>query len=228
MKWSFVIQQKLKAAFLLSGIMVFIMLNSFISQSSMDSIDQSFSSIYEDRLIPAIDIVYLSEHLYSKRLLLEKALSNKNTEELPHIAIQLNAHSKKMDSLITAFEQTSLVEEEVKSLGAFKKNIQAYAALEKTIIQLGVNSSDEASRDLFYTQGSLIFEKSIKQLGELTKIQSVVGKELMKNSHTEAYYFNLLSTLQIASAIVVGILILGLIYSSKIINKDSKTPFHLN
>ncbi len=227
MKWSFVIQQKLKAAFLLSGIMVFIMLNSFISRSSVDSIDQSFSSIYEDRLIPAIDIIYLSEHLYSKRLLLERTLSNKNIGEMPHIAIQLDAHSKKMDSLITAFEKTSLVEEEVKSLDAFKQNIQAYAALEKTIIQLGLNASDDTSKDLFYTQGSLIFEKSIQQLGELTKIQSVIGKKLMKDSHTEAYYFNLLSTLQIASAIVVGILILGLIYSSKIINKDS-TPFHLN
>lgn len=227
MKWSFVIQQKLKAAVLLSAIMLFIMLNSFIAQSSMDAIDQSFSSIYEDRLVPAIDIVYLSEHLYTKRLLLERSLSNKKVEDSPHIANQLDKHNRKIDSLIIEFEKTSLIEEEVKCLDAFKGNIRAYATLEKTIIQLRANSADDA-RDLFYTQGSLIFEKSVKQLGDLTKIQSVVGKKLLKDSHTEAYYFSLLSTLQIVSAIVVGVLILGLIYSSKIINKDSTTPFHLN
>jgi hypothetical protein len=227
MKWSFVIQQKIKAALLLSGIMVFVILNSLMSRSSMNTIDQSFSSIYQDRLVPAIDIVYLSEHLYTKRLLLEKELSNKELRNLPVLSRQLHSHDQKIDSLIAKFEQTALVEDEVKSLSAFKKHIQAYSTLEKQVLVLGVNSVPEAGRELFYTQVALVFQKSIHQLIKLTKIQSVVGKELMKDSHTEAYYINLLFTLQIAIAVIIAILILGLIHNSKIIKQDS-APFHLN
>jgi Four helix bundle sensory module for signal transduction len=227
MKWSFIIQQKIKAALLLSGVMVFIILNSLMSRSSMNTIDRSFSSIYQDRLVPAIDIVYLSEHLYTKRLLLEKELSNKEPKDVPVLIRQLHGHDQKIDSLIAEFEQTILIEEEVKSLAAFKKNMQAYSVLEKQVLSLGVNSSFDAGRELFYTQGALVFQKSIHQLSKLTKIQSVVGKELMKDSHTEAHYINLLFTLQIVIAIVIALLILGLIHSSKIIKQDS-APFHLN
>lgn len=227
MKWSFVIQQKIKAALLLSGVMVFVILNSLMSRSSMNTIDRSFSSIYQDRLVPAIDIVYLSEHLYTKRLLLEKELSGKEPKDLPVLVRQLHGHDQKIDSLIAEFEQTILIEEEVKSLSAFKKNMQLYSALEKQVLSLGVNSSFDAGKELFYTQGTSVFQTSINQLSKLTKIQSVVGKELMKDSHTEAHYINLLFTLQIAIAIVIAFLILGLIHSSKIIKKNS-IPFHLN
>ena len=74
MKWSFVIQQKIKASLLLGGIMVVILLSALVSRMSLDNIDHSLSSIYQDRLVPTVDMVYLSEHLYSKRLLLEQGL----------------------------------------------------------------------------------------------------------------------------------------------------------
>lgn len=227
MKWSFVIQQKLKAALLLSGVMVFITLISLFARNSMNSIDQSFSSIYQDRLIPAIDIVYLSEHLYSKRLLLERELSSKQTVKPVMLAQQLYGHNQKIDLLIIAFEKTFLVEGEIKTLETFKNHIKAYTALEMSILQLNQELQSNACSQLFYGEGALLFQQTIQQLSELTKIQSVVGHELMKNSHTEALYFNLLSTLQIAIAIIIAFIILGLVHSSKIINQD-KTPFHLN
>jgi GT2 family glycosyltransferase len=61
MKWSFVIQQKFKTAIILGGMMCMIVGATLISRMNMEGIDKSFSSIYQDRLIPATNIIYLTE-----------------------------------------------------------------------------------------------------------------------------------------------------------------------
>lgn len=74
MKWSFIIQQKLKAALLLTGLMAVIILTTLLATHNIQGIGRSTTSIYQDRLMPAVGIVYLSENLYSKRLLIEHYL----------------------------------------------------------------------------------------------------------------------------------------------------------
>lgn len=227
MKWSFVIQQKVKASLLLGGIMVVILLSALVSRMSLDNIDHSLSSIYQDRLVPTVDIVYLSEHLYSKRLLLEQGLEKNAATSWQELGKQLSAHTHKIDSLLVEFQKTKLVEEEVKALNALKTHAQAYATLEQKIVRLAAHSASQEGKELFQSEGSQLFQKSIHRLSELTKIQSVVGQKLIKDSHTETYYCNLLSNLQIIITIIIGTIVVSLVVNSKIIRQDSQ-PFHLN
>ncbi len=228
MKWSFVIQQKLKAALLLSVIMLLIILNSVISRFNIQGIDESFDSIYADRLIPAIDIVYLMENLYNKRLLLEKYLLLDTGRSPQDTRRQLDLCDRTIDSLITAFEQTYLVEQESRSFLDLKNRIGEYARLEKAILSLVLAGRKEEGWELFEGAGAAVFHNTITHLNELTNIQSVVGKELMKHSKSEVSIFNFYSTIQIVLAIIIGGIILSLIQSSKIINPRQSGPGHLN
>ncbi|GAB3341277.1 hypothetical protein GCM10027299_55370 [Larkinella ripae] len=227
MKWSFVIQQKIKAAVLLTGIMALVVLCSFLSKSTMRDLDKSFSSIYQDRLIPAVDMVYLSENLYTKRLLLEHYLFSNSDLTSAQLSGQLRKKDQAIDSLIRNFEKTFLIAEEAKSLDAFKNRVRTYAVLENEIIALKQRGDSVAGSELFNKRAAVIFQQSIKSLNELISIQSAVGQDLVKESKSESSQFNLISSLQIVVAIVIGLLVLGLIHNSKIITQE-RQPFHLN
>ncbi|MGV3560506.1 MCP four helix bundle domain-containing protein [Larkinella arboricola] len=227
MKWSFIIQQKLKAAVLLTSIMALVVLCSFLSNSAIKHINQSFSSIYQDRLIPAVDMVYLSENLYTKRLSLEKYLFSNTDVTLAQVSEQLHRRDRAIDSLLRDVEKTFLVAEEAKSLHTFKNHVKDYTVLENRILQLSQDGQKEAGHALFNGRGAAMFQESILCLNALTRIQSTVGRSLMNESQSESSQFNLLSSLQIGVAIVIGLVILGLIYNSKMITQE-KQPFHLN
>lgn len=233
MKWSFVIQQKLKAALLLGGVMVLVILGSVITRYHMNGIDKSFSSIYKDRLIPATTIIYLAENLYGKRLSLEKFLLSDVTGSAEAISAGLELHDVKIDSLIEVFEKTYLVDHEATSLAAFKNRVEEYVLLEKMILKLHASGNAGSGRELFEGAGASTFQTTINNLNELTSIQENVGKELMRESKSDMASFGLISFLQIAFVIVIGLMVLVLIQSSKIVNqpkagKEKGSYFNLN
>jgi hypothetical protein len=127
MKWSFVIQQKLKAAMLLGGIMVLIILATLLSRYNMQGIDRSFSSIYQDRLIPATTIIYLTENLYGKRVSLEKHLFEQDAQSAERVKVVLNHRNQSIDSLIRVFEKTYLVDQEAGALVFSKSRLKRTA-----------------------------------------------------------------------------------------------------
>jgi hypothetical protein len=227
MKWSFVIEQKLKAAFLLGGVMLVIVLISYLSSSNIRGIEKSVASIYQDRLMPAIDIIHLTEGLYSKRLLVEKHLLTGNKEDHQELQKKLHKHDLKIDSLIQAYEQTYLVEQESKSFLALKNRIVEYSLLEKTILNFSTAGYMEEGHALFEGKGGEVFQHTIARLNELTAIQSEVGEALRISSNSEVSLFKLYSTLLILAALVVGGLIIHLIFASKIVNSERK-GFNLN
>jgi len=234
MKWSFIIQQKLKATLLLGGIMVVIILGTIVSRRNIDGIDKSFSSIYQDRLIPATTIIYLTENLYGKRLLMEKFLLTP-PQDMSSLSIQtlLSKHDKSIDSLIRIFEKTYLIDQEAKSLSVLKNRIDEYALLEKMMLNLYNSEHPEAGKEIFEGAGARTFQSTIAHLNDLTKIQSLVGKELIKESKVDFASYAMISFLQLALAIIIGLIILVFIQNSKIVNlpktvKDNGKHFHLN
>ncbi|OJV16445.1 MAG: hypothetical protein BGO21_26495 [Dyadobacter sp. 50-39] len=219
MRWSFVIQQKFKAAILLGGIMALIVGGTLISRYNVEGIDESFSSIYKDRLVPATTILYLTENLYRKRLSLENYLYSEEQPSPAHVRAQLSAHDRSIDSLIRIFEKTYLVDEEAKSLHGFKGQIGQYASLESRVLALCAAGSFVEARQLFSAPGSTTFESTILNLNELAGIQSTIGKDLVKASKMNVASFGVISFLQISLAIITGLVVIVLIRNSQIIHK---------
>ncbi|MBO9613642.1 MAG: MCP four helix bundle domain-containing protein [Dyadobacter sp.] len=233
MKWSFVIQQKIKAAILLGGIMALIVGGTLISRYNVEGIDESFSSIYKDRLVPATTILYLTENLYRKRLSLENYLYSEAQQSPAHVKALLRAHDRSIDSLIRLFEKTYLVDEEAKSLQGFKNQIVQYTGLESQVLALCAAGSFAEAKQLFSAPGSTTFESTILNLNELAGIQSTIGKDLVKASKVNVASFGIISFLQISLAIITGLVVIVLIRNSQIIqkprtNSNKSQYFNLN
>ena len=213
--------------------MVAIILGTVLSRNNIKGIDKSFSSIYQDRLIPATTIIYLTENLYNKRLSLEKYLFSEERVEHGAVTLQLNQYNKNLDSLIKAFEKTYLVEEEARILSHFRSRLKAYVLLENQIVAEQKSGNSGLAKEIFEGSGAVAFQSSLTHLTELAKIQSEVGNKLMLKSKTDFAGFAMLSFLQIGLAIVLGLIILVLIKNSNIINspdilKTKGQNFHMN
>lgn len=213
--------------------MVAIILGTILSRNNIDGIDKSFSSIYQDRLIPATTIIYITENLYNKRLSLESYLYSEERMDQAAILSHLDRYNKNLDSLTNAFEKTYLIEEESRILSDFAGRTKAYSLLEMQIIDAQGSGNSELAKEIFEKAGAIIFQTSLVRLNELAKIQSEVGNKLMLKSKTDFAGFAILSFLQIGLAVVLGLIILVLIKNSRIINnpdmlKTKGQNFHMN
>lgn len=226
----------MKAALLLATIMATVLVSNLLINNTMKDMGNSFSSIYQDRLIPARDIVYLTENLYMKRLILEKYLLSDKDSNPATISSELGIHNHIIDTLITSFEKTYLVDQESKSLVSFKERVKEYSQLETNVISSISQGDSLAGKAIFEGNGAETFQQTINHLNDLIQIQSTVGQELLKESRIGVGQFVLISTIQIIIALGVGLMVLGLIQSSRIINRPQQegetikpgSPFNLN
>ncbi len=227
MKWAFAIHQKQKVALLLGCILIVIILSTIAERSNMGDINRSFTSIYNDRLIPATEIFYLTENLYNKRLLMEKFLFSSTENQTDALRKQLEEHNQNIDSIIVEFEKTYLVGNESKYLAEFKSKASEYVQVEQTVMKFSENGSKKAGLEIFENQGAELFQNTIHKLNQLTQIQSTVGKELIADSQSAMASTNLLFNLQIALAFIICVILQILLLTSRVI-KQQKQPFHLN
>ena len=226
MKWAFVIQQKLKAALLLLGIMFLVVLFNIIERHNIEEMNRSVNSIYKDRLLPAADIFHLTDNLYSKRVLMEQYLISENVD-VRELQKSLDMHDRNIDELIRQFEKTYLVDKELVFFNQLKADVGAYKRLEQEIISLCAQNLRAEASLLYHQRGQLASSEVIKRLSELTEIQTQVGGELLNNSKGILANSDLLSSLQLILAMGIGVMVVILVASSKIA-RQVPGSFNLN
>lgn len=226
MKWTFVVQQKLKIALLLSVIMGAVILFNLILQKNISDIDRSVNSIYSDRLIPATDIFYLSESLHNRKSAIEQVVY-RNQVGVGQLRAELKEYDVRILQLVNKYEKTYMVEEESVSLADFKRSISTYSSIEDNIVGLLEQGHRAAGLKLYDTKARAALQNTLGQLSGLTTIQSAVGSKLVKDTRAIVAISNILSDLQIAIAVIIGLLVLALVASSRIINQP-QAKFNLN
>ena len=194
----------------LVGVVAF---TALISRGRIQVMDKASLSMYQDRLVPAAELMYINQHLYSKRLLLLEEPRASGLQEA------LERHNMQIDSLLGAYGKTLMADTEQDRLQACRTHLQAYANWER---QLLIQPTAEHSR-----QGTLHFNAATEDLQHLLRIQTQVGKELLAASHREAVGFVLLYTLQLSVAVIIALLALGLIKNSRLM-RHRQQPFLLN
>ncbi|RCH53746.1 hypothetical protein DJ568_16030 [Mucilaginibacter hurinus] len=214
MKWTLFIQQKMKVAALLLSIMFFVILTNVLGSHNLENINRSANSIYKDRLIPATDVYYISDHLHRKKALLESYLvvEGKNAG----IVNELKQLNQRITERITHFETTYLVNVEGKFISHFKANNKQYNGAEQEVLHLVKSGNMVQAKAVFDSRVKTSHEKNIATLGKLMNIQSDVGKDLIKDSQFYTSSFNLLSTLQLILAGVIGALIVKLVMAARL------------
>src|SRR6478609_8200794 len=116
MKWTFIIQQKLKLSLLMGCIVFLIVITILTEKQNINDMDKSVTSIYKDRLIPATDIFYLTQKIFTKQLLIERFLNYDSSFSPVELTAKLHVHNDSIQLLITQFEKTYLVQNETEYL----------------------------------------------------------------------------------------------------------------
>ncbi|ETZ21219.1 MCP four helix bundle domain-containing protein [Pedobacter sp. V48] len=228
MRFAYSIKQKMKIAMLLFCIMACTILIRFLEDKSVKSMNESFVSMYNDRLIPATDLFYVAENAYAKKSMIEDFL---NTYEQSFNAAvfkeQLASYNKAIDSLIKKYEKTFLVKQEKEKLIVLKDGLESTGKIEDQIMTFADKRDISSARKLYSQEGRASSKGTIQKLSELMRIQTQVGEELIKDSAFMVSGSKLYSTLQVALAILIGILIVGIVFTSNVV-KINNDKFNLN
>lgn len=226
MKWTLAIRQRHKVAVLLASVMALVLITVVVERKNMNDISQSVASIYNDRLVPASDIFDLTEQFYNKRFLIEKYLETES-ESVVELRSQLNQHDKEISALVAKYEKTYLVSDESKGIEEIKARIGQYQQLEKKVIAL--SGSETRSKALLYykAEAKPVLQAVLIQLSRLSDVQIEVGSELLKKSAGIAAMSRMLLTIQIVLSVVIGMMIVALVNTSRMVASDS-TNYNLN
>lgn len=225
MKWAFAIQRKIRLAIVLAVMMLFIILFSLMESYNVNKISKSFTSIYEDRLIPAVDLYSISGHIHDKRNKLVGFIftENMNAEDVKKAVSSAN---EELDKLISKYEKTYLVKTETNHLQNLKKNLKLFERDELLLIDAALEDKVVA-RNLYLNNTVKFYDELDKDLIELTRVQSEIGKELLAESIKSQASSESISRIQIIIAIILGIVIMILIITDKqVLLKQDK--FNLN
>ncbi|SHG09383.1 MCP four helix bundle domain-containing protein [Pedobacter caeni] len=229
MKFAYSIKQKMKIATLLFAIMACMILIRILEDKSVKSMNESFVSMYNDRLVPATDLFYIAENIFEKKYTLDSflysgKLSHSNAAGLKE---QVNGLNSTIDSLLKKYEKTFLVTKEKEQLSELKNRLAGLIAAEQHVIALSLSHTLEDGRKLYETIGRENSMKALEKLTDMMSIQTQVGQELIQSSASMVSRSKLYSTLQIALAVLIGILIVGIISASNVVQVRND-KFNLN
>lgn len=228
MWFAYSVKQKMKIAVLLFCIMACTLLIRFLEDKSVKSMNESFVSMYNDRLIPATDLFYVAENAYLKKSLFEDALYGvAQPLNISELKLELGRLNASIDSLINKYEKTFMVKQEKAQLNELKKGIVGTIAIENAILSIAKDHGVDEARKLYNSEGRASSTKTIKKLSELMSIQKQIGEELIKDSAFMVSGNKLYSGFQVVLAIVIGILIVGIVFTSNVV-KINNDKFNLN
>lgn len=205
MKWAYSIEQKLKAALVLTVIFVFLFLKNLADQNSFTELGNTFSVVYEDRLLAESYIYEFSDHLSRKKLLID---DSKTQQELTQNKIAIDKHNAAIQLLIGVYEKTKLTPTEEVLFRDLKKKISQNIELEKLYLQQSNTGLTKHSLDeSFYA--------ILTNLNHLSHIQINEGERLNKTSQKIVLGSESQNQFELTLLIVLGLIILALIFTSK-------------
>lgn len=221
MRIAYSLKQKLKIAMLLFFIMTCSILITILEEKSVKNMNESFISMYNDRLIPALDLFHVLQNVYANKSFVEDVLYTRKGISALEAQKQVEQRNVKIDSLIRKYEQTTLVQQEKQQLAILKQRLVNYLRIERDILTMLFNQKQVQALQLYEDSGRKLSLEIIASVSVLMDTQRQVGTELLKDSAFAVSGTRLYSTLQIALAIVIGILIVGILFTSNVVNIKS-------
>ncbi|WP_026899216.1 MCP four helix bundle domain-containing protein [Daejeonella oryzae] len=213
MKWAFAIQRKIRVAILLAIMMLVIIMFSLMESYNINRISKSFNSIYEDRLIPAVDLFSIADQINDKR---DHLFTFLFTDEISmdEMKTYLKAANIRLDSVLEKYESTYLVKEESGHLQNLKRNLQIYQRDELLLIN-AASGNKEVARSLYLKNTVQLYKELNKDLRQLTQVQTQVGKNLVIESVKTQASSTFITQLLLIITVILGVVIVILVITGK-------------
>lgn len=218
MKWLYSIQQKAKVAFLLAIVLLGVFVKNVIDRNNVSELGDSFSSVFEDRLLVESYIYKLSDHLYQKQMLMDQCSEQGNLEQIKSIITQ---HNVAIMTLIHEYEKTKLTNEESLVFDSFKKNVQEMIMLEAQYLKSQNTSQAVSSIDQEFITAT-------NNLNTLSGIQIAEGRSMTDQSKKIVAGSSMLTQFELAMIIVIGLIIQALVLASNSLTPKITQKHQLN
>lgn len=218
MRFAYSLKQKAKIAVLLFFIMTCSVLIRILEDKSVKNMNESFITLYNDRLIPAMDLYHIVENLYARRNSIENVLYSKAPATDRGLRQNLSRFTHNIDSLVNKYEKTYLVQQEKVQLQDLKQNLKGILRMEQELVAQIYNNQGASALQLYETQGKDLFSGANAHLTKLIDTQKQVGNELIEHTERIVSGTKIYSNLQLALAILIGILIVGILFTSNVVN----------
>lgn len=208
MKWAYSIQQKFKAALLLAIVCAVILITNLLGRHHMDKLNNSFSSVYEDRLVAASYIYMISDHLYQKKLTLDHRSKLTNFD----LRSKIDSHNDSISELLLFYEKTFLTEEEAACLKEFKTNVAALQSLEWQYFSPSVHEVPQTNTHNLFNE---YFALAVTNLHQLSHIQIKEGKALKDQSQRIFYGSYLLTNFEMVILLCIAVILQIIVIASR-------------
>lgn len=205
MKWTFFIKHKMAAAALLGIVIALVIFNNISEQKNSDELHETFSSLYEDRLLAESYILSMYGDLHE--------IDELSEQQPPASMREQTAVLNKIDHTIELYRATQLTAQEEIEFNAFVYLIGRVTADVH-------NGNYEASR--------ISVSESLRRLSALSEIQVAEGTRLNNNSQRIHSEHSTSAQFELAMLVVIGVLIQALIFTTKTIQQAGKQKPSLN
>lgn len=222
MKWIYAIRQKLKVAMWSVVIIIIFFSISWIDKRNVNTLNTSFSSVFEDRLLVESYIFQLTDHLYQKKILYTACTDYFLPDDL---RTKITYHNNKISTLVADYEKTLLTEAEAVYFTHLKTNLSEIQNLENKLILSSANNENSAALMEKMQNG---FDIALLDLNRLSRIQIEEGRLLNDQSKKITAGANMLTQFELVMIIGVGLLVQILIFASKSVVPKKPQQFNLN
>lgn len=205
---------KVKATIVLTFMLLVIFGKNLLDRKNFNELEQSFSSVYEDRLLVESYIFTISENLFRIKLLVNHCWEE---TDYSHVIEDIKDYEQKILHTVSTFENTNLTDSEDDFLSDFREIIESNLRI--------------ANYDLLYSELKGInyeqvhiyneyIERAIGDLEKLSNIQLEEGHRLAINSEKIVTRSRIWAQFEIAALMILLLIIYQLIYSSKNIKSE--------
>lgn len=201
------IQRKKLRAFIIIGILLLMLYaKNLLERQSFQKISETFTEVYNDRLVVEGYIFTISERLFH----IQKLIDHCNLDyDYSRVINEIADHEAQILSVVTEFEATNLTEQEASYLGDFKTiivndlNIKNYDLLYSDTE--GVNREQVLKYDQKITQAR-------KDLENLSKIQLEEGQKLISKAKVLINRSQIWAQFEVALLIILVIVMFFLLF----------------
>lgn len=191
------LKQRIHSGFILAMAFIMVLASNRLNQRNFSQVEHSVNSVFEDRVVAQEYIYRLNNLFHEKELVLASAALTRNNL----------VDTTNIKEILYDFAKTKLTKQELFYFEDLKKN---FARLQEIELDLGTNPNTNAIE--IKKEAVNILKKISKNLDSLSQVQLSEGRKLTQLSKKSLSMNQLLSKLEIAFLLIIGILFLLVLF----------------
>ncbi|WP_149277341.1 hypothetical protein [Pareuzebyella sediminis] len=195
------LKQRINAGFILAMAFLLVFASNRLNRRNFANLEQNVSSVFEDRVVVQEYIYRLNNIFHRKELSLAKSDENRGVP----------AADEDIENLLSDFASTKLTRDESRYLNLLKANYAKLVVLETK----KTPNQGPVEEDIKLRMANLLGDISAN-LDRLSEVQLSEGKLMIQMSKKSLSMNQMLSRLEIAFLVIIGLLFLLLIVNREI------------